>query len=114
MAITSPQTAPTAGARKARTGWPTSSNSLEAARHRMQRLDAGRRDHHHLARLNTGVSIACDDIRLDHHSLARAERFLWHGAGRAALAAGDWRQIAATITVQKIVDDGEAGLLDHA
>ena len=36
------------------------------------------------------------------------------GPGRAALAAKNRRQIAATIAVQKIVDDGEAGLLNHA
>ena len=37
-----------------------------------------------------------------------------NGPGRPALAAENRRQIAAAVAVQQVVDDGEAGLLDHA
>ena len=63
-------------------------------------------DQHHLAALHAGLAIAGDDVRLNDHCLPGAERFLWHGAGRTALAAEDRRQIAATIAMQEIVDDG--------
>ena len=76
----------------------------------MQSLDSRVRDHNHLAGLHASFAIARDNVWLDHHGLARAKRLLWHGAGRAALTAKNWRQIATTIAVQKIVDDGEAGL----
>ena len=87
---------------------------MEAARDRMQPLDAALRNHHHLAGLHTGLVVARDDVRLDDHRLPGAERLLRHRPGRPALAAKDRRQIAAAIAVQQIVDDGEAGVLDHA
>lgn len=80
----------------------------------MQPFDSGIRDQHHLASLNAGLAIASDDVWLDHDSLAAAKRLRWYRPGRAAFTAEDRRQIAATIAVQEVVNDGEAGLLNHA
>src|SRR6478736_4789016 len=99
MAIISPPTAPTAGARKARIGWPSGSNSLEAARHRMKTFDSHVRDQHHLSGLHTGVSVVCDHVRLNHYGLSRTERVMRHRTGGTTRAAKNRGQVTATIAV---------------
>ena len=66
---------------------------MEAARHRPPPLNSGVCDQHHLAALHAGLAIAGDDVRLNDHCLSGTERFLWHGAGRAALAAEDQQYV---------------------
>ena len=85
----------------------------EAAGERVQPLDADLGDQHHLAGLHARLVVAGDDVGLDHHRLAGAERLVGIGpAGR--LFEPRMGEIAAAIAVQQVVDDGEARLLDHA
>ena len=80
----------------------------------MHPLDSGVGDQHHLAGLHAGLAVARHDVGLDHDRLPGAERIVRHRARRTAFGAENWRQIAASIAVQEIVDDGEAGIFDDA
>src|SRR5581483_1738578 len=114
MAITSPPTGPTAGARKARTGWSSSSNELEAAREGMQPLNAGFGDENHLTGLHTGFSVARHHVRLNDDRLSRPERVRGHRPCRAAFAAENRRKVTAAVAVEQIIDDREPGLFNDA
>src|SRR6202050_3771382 len=84
------------------------SSAYEAARHRVERLDPGLGDEHHLASLHTSLAVARDDVGLDDDDHSGAERLIGHMRARAAFRAEYRRQIGAAIAVQQIVDDGRA------
>src|SRR5690242_7851441 len=114
MATTSRRIVPTAGGRRALTGWQNSSNSSESAWTCMHPLDSRGCDQNHLADLHAGLSIARHYIGLNNDRLAGAERIAWHRTRRTAFAAENWRQITPSVPVQKIVDDREACIFDDA
>src|SRR6185312_17030458 len=111
-AATSRPTGAGAGVARAPIGWPSSSNSEEAARNCVQALDPVVSDHKHFPGLHAGLAIGRHHVRLHHDNLARPERLLRDRTGRPALAAENRRQISAAVTVQQVVNDGEPRLLD--
>src|SRR3569833_1097979 len=66
-------------------------------------------DHHELTHLHARLAVTCDNVRLHHNRLAEAEGFSRDRTCRAALAAENWGEVTAAITVQQIVNDREPG-----
>ena len=67
-----------------------------------------------MSRLDTCVTISRDDIRLNHQSHARLERYVWNAAGRRPAAASqNRRQIPTAVSVDEIVYDGKPGVLNQ-
>ena len=79
----------------------------------MHALDATLGDQQQLAHLHARFAVARNDVRLHDHGLAGPKRLLRNRTRRAACGTEDRRQVAATVAVQQIVDNGEAGLFDH-